>query len=135
MPRKKVLDEEPEEGIYEWDKLRIILFFVVILILLAGGILAKHFFLDANIGPSGALQSVKGIAAQNDSSQLPTVQSVQEGVQQQISNLQQQASQISIEDIASSSQQVKQILQQLKDLPNVPGNTLKQTCTQICNNL
>lgn len=135
MPRKKIIDEEPEEEKYEWDKPRIIIFFVVLVALIIGGLLAKHFFLDAQNSPSDAMQSVKGVTSQNDSPQLPTVQNVQEGVQQQLSNLQQQASQISVDDIASSSPQVQQILQQIKQLPQQPGNIAKQTCENICNSL
>lgn len=135
MPRKKVIDEEPEEE-YEWDKTRIIIFFVVLLALIVGGFLAKHYFLDAKSTPI-ASQSVKGASTQNETL-LPSAQSIQQGVSEQLSNLQQQASQISVQDIASSSPQVQQViqqLQQLKSLPTSPSGVVKAACINICNGL
>ncbi len=139
MPRKKVLDE-PEEEAFEWDKSRIIIFFAIVGALLVGGLLFKHFFLDTQISPSqlsSSQHSVQGASSppQDSSSQLPTVQGIRQGAQQEIQTLQKQASQISVQDIASSSPQVQQVLKQLQQLPNLPGNVAKQTCMNLCNNL
>lgn len=123
--------EEKEEP-FEWDKTRIVEFFVVLGVLLIGGLTAKHFLLDANTTP--ASQAVEG-ASTSVESQLPSVQDIQQGAQQQVVALQKQASQISVQEIASSSPQVQQILNQIKQLPNVPGNVAKQTCENICNSL
>ena len=132
MPRKKVLEEEHEEKV-EWDKPRIMSFFIVLGLLVVGGLLGKHFFLDVQTN-SSPQQSVQGISTQADAS-LPTVQSVQRGVTEQLANLQQQASQISVKDIASSSPQVQQILLQLQKLPQLPGDIAKQACVQLCGKL
>lgn len=136
MPRKKQagFNEEPEEKEepFEWDKPRIIGFFAVLLFLLVGGLVFKHFLLDANTIP--ASQAVQGASTQANES-LPSVQDIKQGAAQQVAALQQQASQISVQEIASSSPQVQQILQQIKQLPSVPGNVAKQTCMNICNSL
>jgi len=132
MPRKKVLEEEHEEKV-EWDKPRIMSFFIVLGLLVVGGLLGKHFFLDVQTN-SSPQQSVQGISTQADAS-LPTVQSVQRGVTEQLANLQQQASQISVKDIASSSPQVQQVLLQLQKLPQLPGDIAKQACVQLCGKL
>ena len=109
-----MIDEEQEEQ-FEWDKPRIIIFFIVLCGLVIGGLLVKHVVLDAQNTPQG-LPSVQGLstqAGQDTSSQLPTVQSVKQDAQQEIVALQKQASQISVKDIASSSPQMQQVLQQL----------------------
>lgn len=137
MPRKKIIEEEKEEQ-FEWDKPRIIIFFVVVVGLIIGGFLFKHFFLDAQNVPSQVtFQSVHGTSTStNDtSSQPPTLQNLKQTAQDEISSLQKQAEQISIKDIASSSPQVQQVLQQLQNLPNLPGDVAKQTCEQLCGKL
>jgi peptidoglycan hydrolase CwlO-like protein len=132
MPKRKIVNEEPEEEKYEWDKPRVIIFFSIVAILLIGVLLAKHFLLDVQTVPTQ--KSVQGISTSRDTS-LPTVQSVQQGVTEQLSHLQQQATQIDVQEIASSSPQVQQILQEIKQLPSAPGNIAKQTCLNICNSL
>lgn len=138
MPRKKQAEfnEEPEEE-FEWDKPRIIIFFSVIGALLIGGLLYKHLVLDAQVAPSaGISHSVEGASSSNDnSSQLPSVESIKQSAGQEIQTLQKQASQISVQQIASSSPQVQQIIEQLQQLPNQPGNIAKQTCEQLCSKL
>lgn len=138
MPRKKVIDEEPEEEeTYEWDKPRIVIFFAVIAALLFGGLLYKHFVLDAQSVPSaGSFKSVQGASSSsNDTTQLPSVESIKQSAGQEIQTIQKQASQITVQQIASSSPQVQQLIQQLQQLPSQPGNIAKQTCENICNSL
>lgn len=139
MPRKKQAEfnDEPQEE-FEWDKPRIIIFFAVIFALLIGGLLYKHFVLDAQATPSATIsRSVQGASSlpPTNSSQLPSVESIKQSAGQEIQTLQNQASQISIQQIASSSPQVQQIIQQLQQLPSQPGNIAKQTCENICNSL
>ena len=131
MARKKVFEEEPEEE-FEWDKSRIIIFFVVLVVLIGGGLFAKHYFLDSK-GIAKGQQSTVGVSLreENISSQLPSSQDIQ----QKIADLQHQATKISVQDIASSSPQVQEVLQQLQKLPELPGDIAKQTCIQLCGKL
>ena len=132
MPRKKKVPEfadeqEEKEEELEWDKKKIIGAFIVLFLLIVGGVVTKHF-----IFPSSS-QSVQGASTsvQQNESLLPS----SADVKKQIDNIQSQVSQLSVQDIASSSPQVQQILDQLKKLPNTPGNVLKQTCENICKGL
>jgi len=132
MARKKIFEEEPEEE-FEWDKPRIITFLVVVLLLIGGGIVAKHYFLDSHDTLARGQQSAGGVSLQegNISSQLPSSQDIQ----QKIADLQHEATSISVQDIASSSPQVQEVLKQLQKLPDLPGNIARQTCIQLCGKL
>ena len=131
MPKKKIvnLDEEQEkEEELEWDKKKIIIAFVIVFFLVVGAIFGRKYILGDQSSPSD--KSVQGISTQNtaDTSLLPS----QEDVKQQIAALEAKVSGLSVKDIASSSPQVQQVLQQLKNLPNVPGDVIKQQCENIC---
>lgn len=140
MSRKKIISEsekEPEEKL-EWDKTKIVIACVVVIGLIGTGLFFKNFFL-----PSQSVhtqQSVRGISFSQSqensiSSDLPSIKSIGQGVQQEIKSLQKQAQTISLEEVASSSPQVKQIIQQLQALPHLPQSVAKQTCEQICGKL
>lgn len=137
MPNRKLIEDVEEEEELEWDKKKIFLTLAVVMLLLIGGITAKIYLLGSHTSSPSVGQAVKGAstvasAAQNTSPiQLPS----STAVQQKIATLEQQASQISVKDIASSSPQVQAIVQQLQNLPQMPGNVAKQTCVQLCNNL
>lgn len=133
MPRKKAVefeDDQEEEEALEWDKRKIIIAAVVILILIVGGIFTKKFILGDATAPQ---QSVQGISTQSspDTSLLPS----QEDLKKQVAALEAKASSLSLQDVASSSPQVQDILQQLKNLPSSPSSVVKAACINICNGL
>lgn len=154
MPRQKIiLDQasQPDEKI-EWDKKKIIITSVILLGLVIGGFMVKQFLLGSRNPSSGSndRQSVKGInyppsqngsSSQNSSNfnsasnQLPSFKSIGQGVQQEIKTLEKQAQSVSLQEVASSSPQVQQIIQQLQQLPSLPQSIAKQTCEQICGKL
>jgi len=136
MSRKKItLQEEVKEPV-EWDRKKIVVASIIFFGFL-GSILAVNNFLFSSKKPSQ--QKVEGISASsiqdNSYTSLPSLKSIQQGVQETLGHIQKQAQSISVEEIASSSPQVKQILQQLQQLPNLPQSVAKQTCEQLCSKL
>lgn len=135
---------EPEES---WNKKRIFLALFVIILLLAGAYGAKNFVLGKNSIPNAssivsALQGVKGATTEEDlgvkttktnspAANLP----VQKIIQDKINAIQQEANNLNIADVASSSPQVKKIIEDLQSLQDYPKNQAKDVCTKICSGL
>lgn len=56
-------------------------------------------------------------------------------VQNQIFNLKKEASNIDVEEIASSSPQIRNLIDDLKALGDLPKNQVKEACLNICKGL
>lgn len=138
MPKRKLIEDIQEEEEFEWDKKKILLTLGVVLFLLVGGFGAKQLFLGTQTSlPNaiGAKQDVKGASTVN-SDAATTSQGISlpssGDMQQQLSNIEQQISHLSMKDIASSSPQVQQVIQQIQTIQNVPANEEKSMCQQVC---
>lgn len=133
MPRKKkITDDEEEldqEEELEWDKKKIAIALIILIILIAGLVFSRPFIFGESKSVS-TQKSVQGITTQN-TSLLPS----EENVKKQINAVQDKISKLSVKDIASSSPQVQQILHELQSLPKSPGDTIKQACVKLCNGL
>ncbi len=135
---------EPEES---WNKKRIFLALFVTIVLLAGAYGIKNFVLGSNSLPNAspivsALKGVKGAATQEElnaqakKTNPPAVNlPVQKLVQDQLKVIQQEVSNINVADIASSSPQVKKVIEDLQSLQDYPRNQAKDVCTKICSGL
>lgn len=142
MPKKKAefprADDEYEEI---WDIRKIAIGILVIILLLFGGLIVKRLILGESIAPSSfipKIPSFKNVLGTSTSPQpvnvsfsLPT----QQNVQQQIHTIQQQVTHLNVAQIASSSPQVRQIIQQIENLPNATSDQAKQACYRLCDNL
>lgn len=146
MPKKKVTfadDPEEEELIEVWDFRKIAIGIVFLVLLIFGGIIGKRILFHESIAPSSFIPkvpSVKGIFSNDDNSSntsphvkisLPT----QQDVQNQIRTIQDQVTHLNVNDIATASPQVKQVLKQLQELPAGPVGQVKEACIRLCNNL
>lgn len=130
-----------------WNKKRIFLFLFVITILLAGAFGIKNFVLGSNSLPKessiiSALQSIKGAATQEElNAQAKKINPpavnlpVQKIIQDKLGAIQQEVSNLNVTDIASSSPQVKKIIEDLQSLQDYPKNQAKDVCTKICSGL
>lgn len=135
---------EPEES---WNKKRIFLTLLVIIVLLAGAYGIKNFVLGSNSFPKespiiNAFQSIKGAATQEELNAQtkkinpPTVNlPIQKIVQDKLGAIQQEVNNLNVADIASSSPQVKKIIEDLQSLQDYPKNQAKDVCTKICSGL
>lgn len=153
MPKEKTEKKEKKESSFDleeetWDKKKIIFGLAVFALLLAGAIGAKMYLLPKSIarqipiGPAveGAQTSINATTDQVDSSSVtPTPEKITlpttEDLQKKIAELQDQITHLSLQDIASSSPQVQQLIQQIQALPNAPANAAKEACIQMCSRL
>lgn len=118
----------------EWDKLRIALFVVLAFILLFAGYEIKSITLDKGLSntnaPTVVSSNVKGLPSINSSSL-----NVKNTIQQSINGLKKEAGSINVEELATSSPQVRKVIDDLKALQNYPAGGLKGVCLKICNGI
>lgn len=117
-----------------WDLKKIIAF---ALLLLALGLTFKSLVLDQQ-GPVNLKKESTGVAGVNTSQIPPYDQKpsdLKRSVETKINDLQKEVSQINVVEVATSTPAVQKILNDLKNLQNLPQSQAKQACLQICNGL
>ena len=147
MPKKKIeFPEDEKEEKFEdvWDIRKVLVGLVVLVLLIFGGLVAKRILLHESIAPETfiphiSLPSVLGTnTGPTDSTQVSHIKISlpnQEQVQNQIQTIQQQVTHMNVQEIATSSPQVQQILKQIQDLPGQGTSQVKDACVRLCNNL
>ena len=102
-------------------------------------VLYKNGFLNKNISANKNLnsleQSVKGLQTSTLQPTSTPSSNTNSYLQNAISNIKQQAQNLNLAQIASSSPQIQQVIEQIQNLPQVPANDAKQACVQLCNKL
>lgn len=125
------------DSTYEsWSKKRIIIFFISIIILIAFAYKIKTSFLDKNI--NSFLGKVKGANTKNErvSQDKTDNSSVLRGdLQEKLDSVKKQVTNLNVSDIASSSPQVKKVIEDLQFLQQLPRNQAKEACYNICKSL
>jgi len=116
----------------EWDKKKIFLFLIAAGLLVGAGAVVKGMmFAGQGTSTSQPIsESVKG--ASTEVSKLPDIG---KNIQNQVDNLKNEAQNINIVDVATSSPQVQKVINDLKAIQDYPKNQLRQTCEKICSGL
>ena len=127
--------KEPTKEKIEWDKKKIIVFVIFLLILLVGLYKLKAVVLDQNSQPVSKNQTSFKKDVKSASIDNSGAQSIKKSVQDEVSKLKSEAQNINVVDIATSSPQVQKVINDLKALQEFPNNQLKQTCEKICSGL
>ena len=111
-------DEEIEES---WNKKRVGIALIILLVIIGGllYLLNNKFF--------KSVQNTKVLSAKDVK--------LEDMVQDQIINLKKEASNINVEEIASSSPQIRKLIDDLKALGDLPKNQVKEACLNICKGL
>ncbi len=124
----KELSKFPEEE--QWDKRKIVLFLIAAIILIGIGFNARDLILGTSSAPQKKVVApdIKGAVSE-------AAPNIQKSVQEQVDNLRNEAENIDLTEIASSSPQVQKVINDLKAIQDYPKNQLKATCEQICNGL
>lgn len=124
---KQTKPDLPQES---WNKKRLIVLAILLLVLIIGGLeLRSYYLVDTDSRVAGAsISPVPTIV-------LPSSQNISEGVQNSVLNIKQEIEKINVSEIATSSPQVQKVLNDIKDLPSVPGQQAKDMCVKICNSL
>lgn len=114
-------EEEIEES---WNKKRVGIALIILLIFIAGLVylLNNNFTFGNKSGQNTKVLSAKDVK-------------LEDMVQNQIINLKKEASSINVEEIASSSPQIRKLIDDLKALSDLPRNQAKEACLNICKRL
>ncbi|MEK7558679.1 MAG: hypothetical protein AAB521_00060 [Patescibacteria group bacterium] len=112
-------DEDIEES---WNKKRVGVAVVILM-----GIIASLFYLLNNNFHFYKPQDAKVLSAKDVK--------LEDVVQNQIMNLKKEALSLNVEEIASSSPQVRKLVDDLKALGDLPKNQVKGACFKICDGL
>lgn len=127
------------DSIETWDKKKIFITFLIIILLGIGVYLFKNALLSKNID---FLKSVKGISIDKDSktkeeslrnksSSLP----IRAAIKEKLDDLKKEVNNLNVLDIATSSPQVQKIINDLNSLRDYPVNEAKEICQRVCSNL
>lgn len=124
----------------KWNKKRLLILFAFLVLFLAGLLGIKLFVLDKNQSSPTAPKksfSVKGaeIVTDLNKNTKDSTSGVKSGVSDQINTLKQEVSNINLAEVASSSPQVKKVLEDIKSLQNLPRNEVKDFCQKVCSGL
>jgi conjugal transfer/entry exclusion protein len=88
-------------------------------------------FAGQETSPSQITTDVKGA-----STSVPNpVSDIKSNIQNQIDSLKNEAQNINVVDMATSSPQVQKVINDLKAVQDYPKNQLRQTCEKICSGL
>ncbi len=124
-----------------WNKKRIFLGLIILAILIAGLAVFKVLVLGKNQNlPQNSVAKtprvVKGVSINaNTPSQNNPAAGFKENIQDQLNAIKQEASNISLAEIATSSPQVQKVIDDIKSIQNLPKSQVKNFCQQICSGL
>lgn len=109
-------------------------------LLLAVGLIAfgvKTFILDTNTKEINNVETqIEGVSAKE--TPIPEIlpkQEIQKNVQNKIIELREEVNKINIVEIATSTPAVQKVLNDIKNLQNLPQSQAKQACFKICEGL
>lgn len=132
MIRVKELKEEKENVV--WDKKKIIVFSIIVVLLIGIGFEIKTLMLgqDYSISPQKSTPlktQVQGVENKDLSVDI------KQGIQESINNLKTEAQNIDLQEVATSSPQVQKVINDLKSLQDLPKTQIKSACEKICGSL
>jgi len=105
-----------------WNKKRIITALIILALLVAGAI----FLTKSDFTPNNPNQKEVStvLSASNEN--------LEDAIQKQLESLKEQAANIDVEEIASSSPQIQNLVNDLKALQDLPRNQAREACMNIC---
>lgn len=130
------MKEQGKKEEIEWDKKKIFLFLFssIFLILSAYGL--KIMLLGEDLKPASFSSSKIKTDVKGESTSVQSLpQDIKKNIQEEINSLKNEASNINLIEIASSSPQVQKVINDLKAIQNYPSTQLKETCEKICSGL
>lgn len=124
-----------------WNKKRIIIGLFFLFTVVAGLTAFKVLVLDKNQNSPQSLvnktvTAVEGASTNaNTSSNDNTISGLKTNIQDQLNTIKQEASNINLTDIATSSPQVQKVIDDIKSIQNLPRSQAKSFCEQVCSGL
>lgn len=132
----KVKSDFPVE---QWNKKRLIVLIIALGVLIVGGLELKNYLLGSDspeISNFSTQKNVKGASISPvPTISLPTAKDIGQNLEGGISNIKNELNNIKVQEIATSSPQVQKVLNDIKELPSVPGKEVCSSLLKLCNGL
>lgn len=130
---KRSRKEKKEEDELVWDRKRVVIAFILILVLLFGARQAKGmFFPDTNILGESTVKKASEI-------DKPKVEGIKVDLESDVTskfvNIKNSIIDLNPEEIASSSPQIQKVLKDIKEMKNLPVDQARNTCMKICSGI
>lgn len=134
---------EEAENVEVWNKKKIFIAFLIVLLVGAGGYGLKVHVLDKSTSVPTFLKSVLGVESDekeekgkslntNSKSTLLPLQAI---IGEKLESLKKEVNNLNVADIASSSPQVQKIINDLNALKQVPIHEAKEICQKVCSGI
>lgn len=122
---------ELEDSKESWDFKKIFTFLLVLGLIVFG---LKTMVLGQN---SSSVPQIQGVVTKDNTrvENLLPREEIQKDVQEKLMELQKEANSINVVEIATSSPAVQKVLNDFKNLQNLPQSQAKQACFKICEGL
>lgn len=124
-----------------WNKKRIIIGLFFLFTAMAGLTVFKVLVLDQNQNSPQNLVKKTATAVEGASTSVNTsnndsaISGLKTNIQDQLNTIKQEASNINLTDIATSSPQVQKVIDDIKSIQNLPRSQAKSFCEQVCSGL
>ena len=128
------MKKEVKKNEDQWDKKKILLFFIASILLLVIGYQIKTVTLGENFSLNKDSVNVTSSDVKGASATNQPQKDLKKDIQVQIDSLKSDAEDINLIDIASSSPQVQKLINDLKTLQDYPTNQLRDVCEKVCRN-
>ena len=117
-------DEKTEE--VAWDKKKIIIFALFLLVILFAGLYFKTVLFPDK------LTAVEGDYTQISSPQDAEISNASQNFQQKVNQIQQNVDNLNMVDVATSTPQVQKVLDDIKSLQQLPKDQAQSACQRVC---
>ena len=121
-----------------WNKKRIFITSLFIVLLISIGLELKGGMVSSLLSNKNARSpstSVKGLTIYENPNKSEFTPDIGSTIQQKLESIKQDAENVNISEIATSSPQVQKIINDIKNLQSFPSNQLKDVCLNICKGL
>lgn len=126
-----------------WNKKRVIIGVLTIICLFGAALFFKNIILKgkniASIFPLSRLVETKvaGVSTKKNfnTSDSPSIGKLKTDLQSKLDSIKKDVGGLTVSDVASSSPQLKKIIEDIQNLQNLPRNQVKEACYNICKGL
>lgn len=121
---------------YSWSKKRIFVGLIILAFLIGAG----YYLLKNSLTEKNRLKffgGVKGVVTKNEQPPLSLTgpSNLRNDLQQKLDLVKKQVNNLNVEDLASSSPQIKKVIEDLQSLQQLPRNQAKEACYNFCKGL
>lgn len=115
-----------------WDIKKVTIFAIVLLALGAG---LMYKFKDQKFLPQGEVRGTQAQKQEKPNVEVPSFADLQTTFEEKLVDIREDAENINVEEVASSSPQIQKVINDIKNLQNYPRSQAKEACFSICENL